>query len=212
VKRFILLSSIVSVVDSLSLKDDTNHVWNENDWNDDENTRPYSRGKTLGEREMWDFAKEHPQMEYVSILPGMVLGPILDSKVFSTTENVYYLLNGKFFEEGIPNNKIFSFVDVRDVSEAILKAIKSDESNGNRYLVSSRAKNHLLYIANIIKKDFPGEFNKLAQNFKDPKEVPFTTENYLDNSKVIQLLGHDLIPIEQTVRDTIQSFRDYGMI
>lgn len=50
--------------------------------------------KTLAEIAAWDYAKEH-NLDMVTIHPTMVVGPILQSTMNTSTETVLEYLNGK---------------------------------------------------------------------------------------------------------------------
>jgi len=206
-KKFVFISSLAAVCGTQRIKN-PQHIWSEEDWND-EMARAYSKSKTLAEKTMWDFAKEHPEMDYISINPTVVLGPILDGKLFSTTANISNLLSGKYLEEGMPSF-IAGIVDVRDVSEAVLRSLTDRDSIGKRYLLALKSNYHLLHIAQSIERSFPGEF-EFNEKWKDGK-APTTMEYSINNTRVLQLLGHDLISFDQTVKDTVESFKKFNMI
>lgn len=56
--------------------------------------RWYQLSKTLAEFAAWDYAKEH-NLDMVAILPTMVIGPVLQASMNTSTETVLELLNGK---------------------------------------------------------------------------------------------------------------------
>ena len=53
----------------------------------------YMLGKTLGEQAAWKFSKEN-NLDLVVILPSLILGPLLQSTVNSSSLVILNLLNG----------------------------------------------------------------------------------------------------------------------
>ena len=55
--------------------------------------RWYVLSKTLAEKAAWDYAKEH-KLDMVTINPTMVIGPVLQSSMNTSTEVILEYLNG----------------------------------------------------------------------------------------------------------------------
>jgi len=66
--------------------------------------RWYVLSKTLAELAAWDYVKEH-KLDMVTIHPTMVVGPILQSTMNTSTETVLEILNGK---NSIDRSDVFS--------------------------------------------------------------------------------------------------------
>jgi cinnamoyl-CoA reductase len=56
--------------------------------------RWYLLSKTLAELEAWDYAKKH-KLDMVVINPTMVVGPVLQSSMNTSTETIIEYLNGE---------------------------------------------------------------------------------------------------------------------
>ena len=90
VKRVVIVSSISTVVYGKK-KAELENVFTEETWTDTANrvdTKPYIRSKTIAEKAAWDFIKKDSDgMEMVSVLPGAMLGPVLEED-FGTSANI----------------------------------------------------------------------------------------------------------------------------
>lgn len=130
-----MTSSVAAVADGHGEKQ--GYLFTEADWSDPEgpNISPYARSKTLAERAAWDFmAREKPSFALSSILPALVLGPVLGSDFGVSPEIVRRLLSGE--APGAPRLG-WAVVDVRDVADLHVRALMSDRSDGQRYIASN---------------------------------------------------------------------------
>ncbi|MEN6454626.1 MAG: NAD-dependent epimerase/dehydratase family protein, partial [Prolixibacteraceae bacterium] len=97
VKRVVLVSSIAAVMYGRE-KGKRSGVYNESNWTDVTNrkdTTPYYRSKTLAERAAWDFtANDESGMELVTVCPGAILGPVLESDFGTSANMVIKMLDG----------------------------------------------------------------------------------------------------------------------
>lgn len=135
VKRLVLVSSIAAVAfGRKDKKDFTNE-----DWSDihGEGIDAYQKSKTLAERFAWDFIKqdEHKSLELVTINPGLVLGPILGTRVSSSNKIIQKMIRGEY--PGCPNIQV-AIVDVRDVAVVLTAAISSKNIVGQRLLLADK--------------------------------------------------------------------------
>lgn len=131
VKRCVVTSSIAAISSSKK-----NHFTSE-DWSDWENDMPYPKSKALAEKAAWDFVKKLPkeeQFELAVINPGFVIGPNLNSAQFTSGD-----LFKKFMTGGFPGtpDMIMPMVDVRNVAEAHVNALKVPEAAGKRFILSA---------------------------------------------------------------------------
>eukprot|EP01104_Vermistella_antarctica_P020345 TRINITY_DN8677_c0_g1_i1.p1 TRINITY_DN8677_c0_g1~~TRINITY_DN8677_c0_g1_i1.p1 ORF type:complete len:333 (+),score=52.33 TRINITY_DN8677_c0_g1_i1:105-1103(+) len=120
VTRVVLTSSMVAMVvnkDAMS----PGHVVTESDWSDEEfmraNKQWYPLSKTLAERAAWSFMNEHESSSFdlVTVNPTLVIGPLLQPSLNTSSQIVLEYLTGK-------RNKIskstIGMVDVRDCAQA----------------------------------------------------------------------------------------------
>ncbi|KAF8227156.1 NAD(P)-binding protein [Tricholoma matsutake] len=100
----------------------------------------YFASKLLAERALWDFVKDHPQLDVVTILPGYVFGPYAETfphpitkESIGTNNMILAIMNGPLFQ---PSPYI---VDVRDVAKAHILALDLPRNPGaleRRYIVN----------------------------------------------------------------------------
>lgn len=154
VKRVVMVSSSAAVLYGKT-KSELNKVFNENDWTDETNlkdTTPYFRSKTIAEKAAWDFIGQNGSgMELTTILPGAILGTVLEED-YGTSANIVV----KILDNSLPAlPKIgFEIVDVRSLADLLIKAMELPQAAGNRYLASA---GYLTFkeIAQILKQQYP---------------------------------------------------------
>ena len=132
VKRMVVTSSVAAV--AFGHAPGTERVYDESDWSVVERCDPYQKSKTLAERSAWDFVKSLPgerRFELAVINPGMVLGPLLDSDVQTSSELVKRLMRREL--PGCPELG-FAVVDVRDVALAHRLAMEIPAAAGQRFI------------------------------------------------------------------------------
>lgn len=133
VKRVILTSSFAAIGYSIDPKD---HVFTEEDWTDPEvKNSAYVKSKTLAELAAWAFIREEGNgMELSVINPVGIFGPVLGPDFSNSIGMVRQLLTGK-----MPDMPQMSFgvVDVRDVADIHLLAMKHPDAKGQRFLATS---------------------------------------------------------------------------
>lgn len=121
----------------------------ETDWSDlDGDIAPYQKSKTLAERAAWDFiAREGNGLELASVNPTMVLGPALGPDISHSIRTIKEMLDG---QPGYPKIKT-CVVDVRDVADLHLRAMRDPAANGERFLATSGESLFLADIAKLLK-------------------------------------------------------------
>ena len=135
VKRVVMTSSTAAVI--WGQNRDGSKVYDERDWTVlNEQVGPYEQSKTLAEKAAWDFiqqaAGESP-IELVTILPGLILGPLLSKEFSISGEIVKKLMTREL--PGIPDLG-FAPVDVRDVAKAHVDAMLNPRASGQRFIVA----------------------------------------------------------------------------
>jgi len=125
VKRVVITSSVASVSTNLGKEDFNNPrtMFNADDWSSLD-CGAYPRSKTLAEKAAWDFIKELPEgekIELATINPGLLLGPNFNKADFTSGNIIKGVLLGT--AKGLSNSPM-PVVDVRDVAECHLRAIK----------------------------------------------------------------------------------------
>ena len=134
VQRVVLTSSTVAAKGSLKHGEAASAATNESTWTDSEKKglSEYARSKTLAERAAWEFAEQTTgTMEVTTILPGMVLGPVMTRTISGSVELISRMLTGKV--PALPRIG-FSVVDVRDLAALHIRAMRVPEAAGQRFL------------------------------------------------------------------------------
>ena len=134
VQRVVLTSSTVAAKPSPKQGEAPPAATNESTWTDPEEKGlgSYARSKTLAERAAWEFAGQTTgTMELTTVLPGMVLGPVMTGTISGSVELISRMLTGK-----VPAlARIgFSVVDVRDLADLHVQAMRAPEAAGQRFL------------------------------------------------------------------------------
>lgn len=203
VKRVVVTASMASMCGSQREKN-PDHVWNEADWNDAPGS-PYSKSKVLAERAAWDYCAANG-LELVTIHPSFVIGPITLARTDSfSIIFLLDLLNGKFKDTGIPPTT-YGLVDIRDVSDAHIKAIEVPAAAGNRYIVGSKDQYSYFEWSQMVRKMYP------AYPIPDYEQKPTTPrKNGTSNTKVQEHLGLKFTPLEMTLKDMVESAVEAGL-
>ena len=103
-----------------------------------------------------------------------------------------------------PTAPVFTFVDVRDVALAHVRAMTVPEAAGKRfYVVGGFFSNHR--IAGIVRRRFPQLEDKLPPAEEDEKD-DFPKDHWaFDNSQSKEVLGLEYTGLEKSVVDTVES-------
>ncbi|PCH65996.1 MAG: hypothetical protein COC12_13875 [Rhodobacteraceae bacterium] len=212
IKRVVMTSSAVAVMDSDLAPGKT--AYDEENWTDLNHAAvtPYGKSKTLAERAAWNFVTdEAPEISLTTINPVLVTGPPLDNNFGTSVSIVQRLLTAK--DPMIPNFG-FPIVDVRDVAEMHVRALKVDESVGKRIL----AVDGFLWfmdIAKMLKAQFPDRkiVTLPAPNFmvrllaifdKSIRQVvPILGKKIeVSNARAQEIFGMEFIPAADSIQET----------
>jgi dihydroflavonol-4-reductase len=135
VKRVVMTSSMAAIAYGHGAR---SAPFTEADWSDVESRDAYAyiKSKTLAERaaRAW-MANSGGPMEYVSVNPAAVLGPVLGADFSTSLEVVKKLLDGAL--PGLPNLG-FGVVDVRDVAALHVQAMIAPGLDGERFIAQGR--------------------------------------------------------------------------
>ena len=193
-------------------------IFTEADWTDVTNladTTPYFRSKTLAERAAWEYVEVTAAApELVTILPGAILGPVLE-KDFGTSANIVKkMLDGSM--PAVPKIGL-DCVDVRSVAEAFVRAVEVPSAAGERFLCSS---DYLTFadISATLKKAYPDRKVPTARlpdflvrlfSYVDPETKPIlndlNSERRIDHTKITTMLGLEFIGKEKLILDCAAS-------
>ena len=227
VRRFVMTSSVAAV--SYGRGRGVHH-FTEADWTDlgKPGLSPYIQSKTVAERAARDWvAKEGGGIEYCSINPSVVLGPVWSRDYSASLVIVKKLLDGSL---GACPDVGFGIVDVRDVADLHVRALNAPGLAGERFIASGRFMK-LREIADLLRTELghePGQdahkvtrrnvpdwlvrvaalFNPLA------KAVVGELGNVRnqDASHAKAVLGWATRPVEQSILDSARSLLALGIV
>ncbi|CAN8305754.1 unnamed protein product [Cochlearia groenlandica] len=161
----------------------------------------YALAKTLAEKSAWEFAKEN-NMDLVVINPGLVIGPILNTNLNFSVNVVLDFVKGK----NPFNKKQYRLVDVRDVALAHIKATETTTANG-RYIIDGPLFVTIEDTANVVREFFPDV--AIADYKSEVSDVWVDYEVCVDK---VKSLGIEFIPTETSLRDTVLSLKENGLV
>ena len=175
VRRIVLTSSFAAIGYSI---DPDNHLFTEDDWTDPSaNIPPYIKSKTLAELAAWEFINnEGGNLELTVINPVGIFGPVLGQDFSSSIGLIQHIMLGKM--AGAPKMS-FGVVDVRDVADIHIKAMKSVDATGNRFLATSDGYFNFPEIAQLLLNNYY-KYNKNATEQVLPEWVE-KTQAYLES-------------------------------
>ncbi len=223
VTRFVMTSSSAAIAYG---HERAKTHFTEADWTDaaSPDAYPYIRSKTLAERAARDWvAADGGELEFCSINPSAVIGPVLSGDVSTSTELVRKLLEGAL--PGCPDLG-FGLVDVRDVADIHVRALTAPKMAGERFIASGPFLK-MIEIARILKnglgtearkvptRSLPAMFVKLGAAF-DPTvrqvvgEIGKTRE--MDSSHARDTLGWVPRPVEESIIATARALIDLGLV
>nr|AXM90737.1 dihydroflavonol 4-reductase [Mangifera indica] len=201
VKRVVITSSLTSVIfNGKPLNPDVvvDETWFSDPTFCKESKYWYHLSKTLAEETAWRFAKEKG-IDLVTLHPGLVIGPILQSTLNFSVEVIFNIINGV---QSFPSP--FRLVDVRDVAYAHIQALEVPIASG-RYLLIGRV-TQLHEILKILHEHYPA-FN-IPEKFKDVKNE---TTYQISNERA-KSLGVNFRPWEASLLDTVESLKGKGFL
>ena len=225
VRRVVITSSTVAAQPPTAAGQSTPEKVDESVWTDPSETSlsDYARSKTLAERAAWEFVERSRGGPTLStVLPGMILGPIMAKSVAGSVELVSRMLTGRF--PLIPRIG-FGTVDVRDLTDLHLRAMEAPAAAGQRFIAVS----DFLWMsdtARILREHFgvrarkvptralPGFVLRLAALFST--DAQFMTpllgvRHEYSTAKAETLLGWRPRPASQAVLDCAESIISQGL-
>ena len=218
VKRIILTSSCAAVTwaNANAHPGGKNHVWNEDDWQEDNTLEngPYRMSKRLAEQAAWRFVRSLGGTDLVTICPSFILGPILIKRTDAASVSFMKgLIDGSMEEV---KASAFGCVDVRNVATAHVNAMRVDlgtqglknSKDQARFLLTSENSIPQLDIAKALKAS--GKFD----HFPVPLKSAGPPLQYLtySNEKARKFLGVSFIDVADSITDGCSSLLNLGVI
>ncbi|RLN22988.1 cinnamoyl-CoA reductase 1-like isoform X1 [Panicum miliaceum] len=161
----------------------------------------YNVSKTLAEKAAWEFA-EKEGLQLVVLNPGTTLGPFFTPSVNTSLNILLHLLRGQELEL----DAVYTgWVDVRDVARSAVVLYENPSAQGRHLCLASmeRLVDFTAKLADLY-PEFP------VHRVKEDKQGWLMRAK--DPSKKLIDLGVGFIPFDQTVRETVDCFRNKGLI
>jgi len=223
VKRFVMTSSVAAIAYG---RGRGVHHFTEADWTDlsKPGISPYIQSKTVAERAARDWmAREGGAMEYVSICPSVVLGPVWSRDYSASVVVVRKLLDGSM--PACPDIG-FGVVDVRDVADLHVRALRAPGMAGERFIASGRFMK-LREIAEVLRTQLGDEARKVptrqlpdwlvrvAAHFNPVARAVVGELGSVRNQSPAHaqaVLDWRTRPVEQSIVDTARCLLDLGIV
>jgi dihydroflavonol-4-reductase len=223
VKRLVMTSSIAAIGYG---RPRGRYTFTEADWTDlnAPGSSPYVQSKTIAERAARDWvAAEGGGIEYCTVNPAAVLGPVWSGDFSTSIAVVKKLLDGAL--PGCPDIG-FGIVDVRDVADMHVRALRAPNLAGERFIASGPFLK-MIDIAHILKERLGAEARKVPTRrlpdflvklsaLFDPvvRQVvgELGTVRNLDASHAKAVLGWTPRPPAESIVDTARSLIDLGIV
>ncbi|KAG2669889.1 hypothetical protein I3843_14G057200 [Carya illinoinensis] len=203
VSRVVVTSSISAIAPSPNWPADI--VKSEDCWTDIEYCKQkglwYPLSKTLAEKGAWDFAKEKG-LDVVVVNPGTVMGPVIPPRLNASMLMLVRLLQGctETYE-----NFFMGSVHFKDVALAHILVYENKSASGR----------HLCVEAISHYGDFVAKVAEIYPEYEVPRLPKDTQPGLLrtkDGSKKLMDLGLQFIPMEQIIKDAVESLKSKGFI
>jgi nucleoside-diphosphate-sugar epimerase len=124
----------------------------------------------------------------------------------ASNHRVREMVLGRMREGLAPTAPVFTWVDVRDVALAHLRAMTVPAAGGHRfYVVGGHFSNAM--IAGVVRTSFPQLADRLPPG-ELVDDLPGDVYRF-DNSKSKKVLGLEYTELEKSVVDTVQSILDH---
>ncbi|KAJ0237682.1 Epimerase domain-containing protein [Hirschfeldia incana] len=162
----------------------------------------YPLSKTLAENAAWQFTKDNG-MDMVVIIPGFVIGPLLQPTLNFSDGFIVDMINGK----NPFNFTNYRFVDVRDVALAHVKALETPSANG-RYLIDGPTSMTTNDVQKTARELFPNLCIAESNGENEMKDIMTKEIIYKVCVEKVKNLGVEFTPVESSLRDTIISLKE----
>jgi nucleoside-diphosphate-sugar epimerase len=223
VTRFVQTSSTAAIIYGV---DRGTYTFDESRWTDinHPDAYPYVKSKTLAERAAREWvAAEGGDMEFVSVNPGMVLGPVESADFSASVELVQQLLSGAM---PMAPNLGFPIVDVRDIAALHVLALETPGLAGERFLGAGKFLT-ALEIAGVLRARLGEKARKAPTRpmpdwvvgilaLFNPEVRGIKTEigkvRHVDASHARERLGWTMRPVEDTIADCGESLIAHGVV
>ncbi|KAK6263937.1 hypothetical protein SCA6_019371 [Theobroma cacao] len=205
VRRVVLTSSISAIVPNPNWDPETKGSFDESSWTDVEYCKSrqkwYPVSKTLAEKAAWEYAEKHG-MDVVAINPATCLGPLLQPSLNASSAVLQQLLQGS---QDTQEHHWLGAVHVRDVAKAQILLFNAPAASG-RYLCTNGIY-QFAHFAQTVSQLFP---HYPVHRFTGETQPGLVSCK--DAAKRLMKLGLDFTPVEEAVREAVESMQAKGFL
>jgi len=223
IRRFVMTSSMAAVAYGHG---GTRTRFTEADWTNiaSPDAYAYVKSKTIAERAARDWvAAEGGDMEFCTVNPVLVLGPLQSADFSTSLEAIKKMLEGSL--PGLPRFG-FGVVDVRDVADMHVRCLTAPDMAGERFLCSGPFL-WMREIAGILRAGLGDQARKVPRHslpdwlvrvsaWFDPvvRQVigELGHERDADTGHALAKLGWKARPVEETILDTARDMIRLGIV
>ncbi len=227
VRRFVMTSSVAAIAYG---RGRGTHHFTEADWTllDRPGITPYVQSKTIAERAAREWVANkgggiERGIEFCTVNPSVVLGPVWSADYSASVIIVKKLLDGSM---GACPDVGFGVVDVRDVADLHVRALKAPGMAGERFIASGRFLK-LREIADVLRTELGAQAHRVTtRNMPDwlvrvaalfnPLAKAVVGElgsvRHQDASHAKAVLGWAPRPVELSIADTARSLIALGLV
>ena len=223
IRRFVMTSSMAAVAYGHG---GAKTRFTEADWTNiaSPDAYAYVKSKTIAERAARDWvAAEGGDMEFCTVNPVLVLGPLQSADFSTSLEAIKKMLEGSL--PGLPRFG-FGVVDVRDVADMHVRCLTAPDMAGERFLCSGPFL-WMREIAGILRAGLGDQARKVPRHslpdwlvrvsaWFDPvvRQVigELGHERDADTGHALAKLGWKARPVEETILDTARDMIRLGIV
>lgn len=226
VTRFVLTSSAAAIAYG---HPPGKTEFTEDDWTDPDapGVQPYIKSKTIAERAARDWvAREGGDMEFCTVNPVAVLGPVLGDDFAASIEIAKQLLEGKI--PALPDVG-FCLVDVRDVADLHVRALTAPAAKvrDGRFIASAGPFYKFADLARVVRARLGDQAHKvptrrmpdfvvrlLARFIPDLRQLVGELGRIRSTSgqRARDVLGWKPRAPDDTIEDTARSLIEHGLV
>ncbi|WP_338465966.1 NAD-dependent epimerase/dehydratase family protein [Novosphingobium sp. ZN18A2] len=222
-QRFVMTSSVAAIGYGHGK---AKSRFTEDDWTDVDGpgVQAYAKSKTIAEGSARDWvATEGDGMEFATVNPALVLGPLASADFSTSIEAMKQLMTGAL--PGCPNFG-FGIVDVRDVADLHVRVLEAPGMKDERFICSGPFL-WMIDIARILKAELGPEARKVPLRRLPDFVVRIAalfnpvvrqvigelgSRRDMDASHARDVLGWEPRPVRDTIVDTARSLIDLGIV
>ena len=232
IKRLVYTSSMAAVSGSKGASVGAGYEWSETDWSSDgvpdeqwqSPRNSYARSKVDTERLINAAAEDsNGEWDAVTMNPAMICGPILfEAQVGQWIEQIGRLAGGLEPTWPTKYDMYYNIIDVRDLVKAHRLAAESPVDHttthgGPRYVMhGSGGRSSIRFsteVADIIRGFFPGIKTGQPVTERNGEPMNFPTPKIANDCKKAKLvLGATIRPVEDTIRDVVETSFELGIV